>query len=85
MASIPGNATLVKAVSESSQDLAGFEEDVHEPTGNSPTLHVDETGMRVRGTRQRLHVAGTKIFAGYGHHRKRGIPQKQGLQNRVNH
>lgn len=73
-------ATLVKAVSECSQELTGFEEDVRDLLVNSPVLHVDETGMRVCGIRQWLHVASTEILTWYGHHRKRGSRAMDDMQ-----
>lgn len=65
-------ATLVKAVAECSENLAGVEERIRELLAGAQVLHVDETGMRVNGIRQWLHVASTEILTWYGHHRKRG-------------
>jgi transposase len=65
-------ATLVKAVSECSQNLAGVEEKIRDLLADAQVLHVDETGMQVNGIRQWLHVASTELLTWYGHHRKRG-------------
>jgi len=64
--------TLVNAVQDCHQNLAGVEERVRELLTEAPVLHVDETGMRVTGIRQWLHVASTEFLTWYGHHRKRG-------------
>jgi len=65
-------ATLVKAVSDCHKNLAGVEDTIRELLAGAQVLNVDETGMRVNGIRQWLHVASTELLTGYGHHRKRG-------------
>ena len=64
--------TLVNAVQDCTQKLAGVEEQIRELLTKAPVLHVDETGVRVTGIRQWLHVASTELLTLYGHHRKRG-------------
>jgi transposase len=64
--------TLVNAVQDCNQNLAGVEEKVRELLTGAQVLYVDETGMRVTGIRQWLHVASTEVLTWYGHHRKRG-------------
>ncbi|PKG31891.1 IS66 family transposase [Methanoregula sp.] len=64
--------TLVNAVWENYRNLAGVEEQIRELLTGSDVIHVDETGMRVAGIRQWLHVASTDFLTWYGHHRKRG-------------
>jgi len=64
--------TLVNAVQDCYQNLAGVEERIRELLKESDVLHVDETGMRVTGIRQWLHVASTEHLTWYGYHRKRG-------------
>jgi len=64
--------TLVNAVRDCSQNLAGVEERIRELLTGAQVLHVDETGLRVTGVRQWLHVASTELLTWYGHHRKRG-------------
>ena len=63
---------LVNAVQESYRNLAGVEEQIRVLLKESEVLHVDETGMRVTGIRQWLHVASTDFLTWYGHHKKRG-------------
>lgn len=64
--------TLVNAVQDCHQNLAGVEEQIREFLTETEVLHVDETGMRVTGIRQWLHVASTEYLTWYGYHRKRG-------------
>nr|WP_292348441.1 IS66 family transposase [Methanoregula sp. PtaB.Bin085] len=64
--------TLVNAVQESYRNLAGVEERIRDLLKDSKVIHVDETGMRVTGIRQWLHVASTDFLTWYGHHKKRG-------------
>jgi transposase len=73
-------ATLVRAVSECSRNLAGVEEKIRDLLADAQVLNVDETGMRVNGIRQWLHVASTEILTSYGHHRKRGSQAMDDLQ-----
>ncbi len=65
-------ATVVSAVSECSQNLTGVEETIRKLLQDTSILHVDETGMRVKGTRHWLHVASTDLLTYYRYHRNRG-------------
>ena len=65
-------ATVVAAVGECSRNLTDVNERIRELLHGARILHVDETGMRVAGTRHWLHVASTDLLTCYGHHRKRG-------------
>ncbi|MFA5002418.1 MAG: IS66 family transposase [Methanolinea sp.] len=73
-------ATLARAVSECSRNLAGAEEKIRDLLAGAQVLNVDETGMRVNGIREWLHVASTGILTAYGHHRKRGSQAMDDLQ-----
>ena len=73
-------ATLVKAVSECSQNLTGVEERIRELLAGAQVLNVDETGMRVVGIRQWLHVASTELLTIYANHRKRGSQAMNTMQ-----
>jgi len=73
-------ATLVKAVAECFENLAGVEARIRELLVESQVIHVDETGMRVSGIRHWLHVVSTKLFTWYGHHRKRGSEAMDAMQ-----
>lgn len=65
-------ATVVAAVEECSRNLTEAEEHTRELLKTAHVLHVDETGMRVSGTRRWLHVACTDLLTCYGYHQKRG-------------
>jgi transposase/uncharacterized coiled-coil protein SlyX len=65
-------ATVVAAVEECSRNLTEAEEHTRELLKDAQVLHVDETGMRVSGTRRWLHVACTDLLTCYGYHQKRG-------------
>jgi transposase len=54
------------------QNLAGVEDQIRELLKEAEVLHVDETGMRVTGIGQWLHVASTEHLTWYGYHRKQG-------------
>lgn len=65
-------STLVKAVSDCSVNLTEVEEHIRKLLVGAKVLNVDETGMRVTGIRQWLHVASTDLLTLYAHHQKRG-------------
>ena len=48
------------------------EDEIVEQLINSTTVHFDETGMRVEGKRQWMHVASTEKLTHYAYHTKRG-------------
>ena len=73
-------ATLVKAVSECSQNLKGVEERIRELLAGAQVLNVDETGLRVVGIRQWLHVVSTELLTIYAHHLKRGSKATDAMQ-----
>jgi transposase len=73
-------ATLVKAVSDCHENLGDTEEKIRDLLAGAHVLNVDETGMRVNGIRQWLHVASTEVLTWYGHHRKRGSRATDDLQ-----
>jgi len=52
--------------------LEPVEQEIVEHLTGSPVVHVDETGMRIEGERQWLHVASNEILTHYGCHPKRG-------------
>lgn len=72
--------TLAKAVATCYDDLAEFEKNIRTLLVGSQVLNVDETGLRVTGIRQWLHVASTELLTWYGHHKKRGVIATDALQ-----
>ena len=65
-------ATVVAATGECSRNLTEAEDSTRNLLQDAQVLHVDETGMRVGGTRHWLHVASTDLLTSYGCHRERG-------------
>jgi hypothetical protein len=64
--------TLVTFNRDVGNSLADFEESVHQELLKSPVIHFDETGIRVEGKRQWLHVASTPHATAYLIHPNRG-------------
>jgi len=64
--------TLFNANRAAYEALASAEEEVIKQLINSSVIHVDETGMRVEGKRQWLHVTSTEALTHYAYHAKRG-------------
>jgi len=65
-------ATIIRAENECFRNLEQFENDIKEKIITSPVIHCDETGMRIKGKRQWLHVASTDKYTCYLPHPKRG-------------
>jgi transposase len=64
--------TLVAMVQPCAQQLAPVEEALKVETRAAPVLHHDETGVRVAGKLQGVHVSSTPALTHYGVHPKRG-------------
>lgn len=65
-------ATLIRAEKTCFEQLEDFEQHIKDLLKQSYVINCDETGMRVEGKRQWLHVACTDKITCYYHHRKRG-------------
>lgn len=65
-------ATLGNANRTASEILEPVEYEIKRQVINSSVAHFDETGMRVNGKREWLHVASNKKLMFYGIHKKRG-------------
>ena len=65
-------ATLVNANRAASEILKPVEDEIKRHIINSSVAHFDETGIRVNGKREWLHVASNKKLTCYGIHKKRG-------------
>lgn len=66
------SATIIRAERECFQNLEEFENTIREKLLASPVIHCDETGMRVQGKRNWLHVASNDKYTCYFAHPKRG-------------
>jgi transposase len=64
--------TLVTMVQQCAQTLAPIEDVLKAEAQAAPVLHNDETGVRVAGRLQWVHVSSTATLTHYGVHTKRG-------------
>lgn len=64
--------SLFTANQDMYESLAGFEQEIRQMLLNEPVLNCDETGVRVEGKLNWLHVAGTPKLTSYGIYQKRG-------------
>jgi transposase len=64
--------TLVSMVQQCAQALAPAEETLKAEAQAAPVLHHDETGVRVAGRLQWVHVSSTATLTHFGVHPKRG-------------
>jgi transposase len=64
--------TLVTMVQQCAQALAPIEETLKAEAQAAPVLHQDETGVRVAGRLQWVHVRSTATLTPFGVHPKRG-------------
>jgi len=64
--------TLVAMVQQCAQRLAPVEDALKTEAQAAPVLHQDETGVRVAGRLQWVHVSSTATLTHYGVHPKRG-------------
>ena len=55
------SATIIRAERECFQNLEEFESTIREKLLASPVIHCDETGMRVQGKRNWLHVVSRPV------------------------
>ena len=65
-------ATIIKAEKECFRNLEEFENVIKEKLITSHVIHCDETGMKIEGKRNWLHVASNDKYTYYLAHRKRG-------------
>jgi len=65
-------ATLIRAENECFEGLEEFENEIKDTLLSSPVIHSDETGMKINGMRNWLHVACTDKMTYYFAHPKRG-------------
>jgi len=65
-------ATLIRAENECFESLEEFENVIKDALLQSPVIHSDETGVKIKGIRNWLHVACTANMTYYFAHPKRG-------------
>jgi transposase len=65
-------ATLIRVENDCFEKLEGFENEIKNHLIQSDVIHCDETGMKVKGNRNWLHVASTDKLTYYTVHSKRG-------------
>lgn len=65
-------ATVINATTRLYEQLKPFEQALVAQVPQAAVVHADETGLRVEGKLQWLHVASTKELTFYGVHAKRG-------------
>jgi transposase len=75
----PSEATLQAAVARCATGLADTEAVIRQGVHHAAVAHCDETGFRVDGKRQWLHVASTAQLTHYGWHSKRGTAATDAL------
>jgi len=68
----PGESSILSASKELVGGIAPSLEAIREQLIASPVVHCDETGLRVEGSLNWLHSAGTKEMTFYAVHPKRG-------------
>lgn len=68
----PSQGTLARALKQAHECLEPVEEQIHAGLRQSPSVHFDETGLRIASVRQWVHSAGTASLTLYRAHEKRG-------------
>jgi transposase len=64
--------TLARALKRAHAHLEPVEQQIHAALRRSPSVHFDETGLRITSKRQWVHSAGTSKLTLYRAHAKRG-------------
>ena len=68
----PSQGTLARALEQAHEHLEPVEQQIHAGLRSSPSVHFDETGLRITSLRQWVHSAGTATLTLYRAHAKRG-------------
>ena len=68
----PSQGTLARALKQAHERLEPVEQQIHAGLRRSPSVHFDETGLRITSARQWVHSAGTATLTLYRAHAKRG-------------
>ena len=70
--SAPSDGTILLNLNVAAERLKGFEAQVKTALLAEPVLYADETGSKVNGKLQWLHILTCASYTLYGHHRSRG-------------
>ncbi|GGR34523.1 IS66 family transposase [Deinococcus ruber] len=70
--SAPSDGTILLNLNVASERLESFEAQVKVALLSEPVLYADETGSKVNGNLQWLHILTCASYTLYGHHRSRG-------------
>ena len=85
---VPSDSTIVLNLKLAAEHLVDFETQLKAALLQQPVLHADETGSKVNGKLQWMHVVSCAQLTLYGHHTQRGfaaleamnvLPQFKGL------
>jgi transposase len=68
----PSDGTIMLNLNVAAERLKGFETQVKLALLREPVLYADETGSKVNGKLQWLHILTCASYTLYGHHRSRG-------------
>jgi transposase len=68
----PSQGTLARALEQAHERLEPVEQQIHAGLRRSPSVHFDETGLRITSLRQWVHSASTATLTLYRAHAKRG-------------
>lgn len=68
----PSDGTIMLNLNVAAERLKGFETQVKIALLSEPVLYADETGSKVNGKLQWLHILTCASYTLYGHHRSRG-------------
>ena len=75
----PSDGTIALNLNLAAERLVGFEAALKAAWLKAPVLHADETGSKVNGTLQWLHVVSCAQLTLYGHHEQRGYAALQAM------
>lgn len=68
----PSQGTLARVLEQAHEHLEPVEQQIHAGLRRSPSVHFDETGLRITSRRQWVHSASTPTLTLYRAHAKRG-------------
>jgi len=71
--------TLVNANRSCYELLEPVEDEIKKQLIDSPVIHLDETGMRIKGKREWLHVVSTESLTYYAAHHSRGAEANKAM------